>query len=106
MRLEIRYPMLVFPVPGGPQKIIEGIRPHSINLRSGPFSPIRRVCPANSSSEVGRKSEESGSSIVVKKKVCPYYSENGAFVKRTRARNSIDTFDKTGFFCTYIPIIL
>ena len=42
-------PRVVFPVPGGPQKIIEWARPASIATRNGLPGPKRCACPTSSS---------------------------------------------------------
>ena len=39
--LAIMCAKVVFPVPGGPQKISEGVTPFSICMRRAPFSPTR-----------------------------------------------------------------
>lgn len=55
------YARVVLPVPGGPQKIIEGILPDCKNLLIGPLSPTRCSCPMNPSNEEGLYFDANGS---------------------------------------------
>ena len=57
------YASVVFPVPGGPQNIIEGIFPDSKNFLMGPFSPVRCSCPMRSSRVLGLYFDAKGSYI-------------------------------------------
>ena len=63
-RQEIRSAMIrasvVFPEPGGPQKISDGTRPSSIARRRNPLAPTRSSCPTISSSVEGRTRSASG----------------------------------------------
>jgi hypothetical protein len=52
--LEISLARVVFPVPGGPQKIIERIFPPSTIRLTTPDFPIRWSCPTNSAKFLGR----------------------------------------------------
>src|SRR5665213_1489075 len=56
----ISRPRVVFPVPGGPQKIIDPTFPCSIALRKGLPAPSSCSCPMNSASESGRIRAASG----------------------------------------------
>jgi hypothetical protein len=56
----IIFASVVFPVPGGPQKIIEVASSFSIASRSGLPGPSRCSCPTNSSSVRGRILSASG----------------------------------------------
>src|SRR5689334_20504359 len=77
--------MVVFPVPGGPHRIIEGTFPCSIAvLRMLPL-PVRCSCPASASSVVGRSRSANGvDSIIKANKLCapkvavfsPFTSQN------------------------------
>ena len=51
---------VVLPVPGGPKKIILGIRPDVARRRRTPLSPTRCFCPDISSKEVGRRRSAAG----------------------------------------------
>ena len=51
---------VVFPTPGGPQKIMEEMRSCSISLRSTLPGPVTCVCPAKSSSVFGRRRSARG----------------------------------------------
>ena len=61
---------VVFPTPGGPQKIIEEMRSSSIRRRSTFPFPRRCICPANSSNDLGRIRAASGWLSVLSKKSC------------------------------------
>src|SRR6266487_1566784 len=52
---------VVFPEPGGPQKMHDPISPRRISSRSGLPSPSSCSWPRNSSSDVGRMRAASGS---------------------------------------------
>jgi hypothetical protein len=54
---------VVFPTPGGPQKIMDGITPDSMALRSTAVFPMRCSWPMYSSSELGRKRSANGVDI-------------------------------------------
>ncbi len=58
--LDITRARLVFPHPGGHQKIIEGIFHASIKRRIDFHGPIRWLCPTRSSIDSGRRREASG----------------------------------------------
>ena len=57
---EMMRARVVFPEPGGPQKIMETTTSFWISLRRGLPSPIKCSCPTNSSSVVGRTRSASG----------------------------------------------
>ena len=52
--------MVVFPVPGGPYKIMDGILPYSIAIRRILLLPVKCICPTNSSRDEGRIRSASG----------------------------------------------
>ena len=54
------WAMVVFPVPGGPQRITDDNRSAWISARSGRPAPRRCSWPTTSSSEVGRRRAASG----------------------------------------------
>lgn len=58
--LAIMLAMVVFPVPGGPHRIMEGILPFSMAVRKMLFLPVRCTWPINSSSDDGRIRSASG----------------------------------------------
>jgi hypothetical protein len=58
--LAIIFAIVVLPVPGGPQSIIEGILPCSIAVRKMLPLPVRCCCPESSSSVVGLMRSASG----------------------------------------------
>ena len=60
VELATRWASVVFPLPGGPQKIIEPGTPRSIASRSGLPGASRCSCPTNSSSVRGRMRAASG----------------------------------------------
>ena len=68
------YASVVFPVPGGPQNIIDGIFPDSKNFLIGPFSPVRCSWPMRSSRVRGLYFDAKGSyiGICVLYRVCIY----------------------------------
>src|SRR5690554_2344100 len=55
---------VVLPTPGGPQKMMEGIRPESIILRNTAPLPTRWVWPINSSRFRGRNLSANGMDIL------------------------------------------
>ena len=57
--------MVVFPTPGGPHKIMEGILPVAIAFFIIPFGPTKCSCPMRSSNREGRiRSAKGGSELV------------------------------------------
>src|SRR6266571_9168799 len=58
------YARVVFPLPAGPHRMIEGSRPASASTVSGLPGPIRWRCPATSSKERGRIRAASGVSAM------------------------------------------
>ncbi len=61
VELATRWASVVFPLPGGPQKIMEPGTPRSIASRSGLPGARTCSCPTNSSSVRGRMRAASGS---------------------------------------------
>ena len=55
------YANVVLPVPGGPQNIIEGMLPDSMNFLIGPLSPTRCSWPMKSSNVLGLYFDAKGS---------------------------------------------
>lgn len=63
--LAMMLAMVVFPVPGGPHKIMDGILPFSIAVRRMLLLPVRCSWPINSSNDEGRiRSARGGSDFI------------------------------------------
>ena len=60
VRCAMMFASVVFPTPGGPQKIMEGTASASIMRRSGRPGASSCACPTNSSSVSGRMRAASG----------------------------------------------
>jgi hypothetical protein len=58
--------MVVLPLPGGPQKIIEGIVAFSIAVRRMLPFPARCCCPASSSNVAGLILSDNGAIILLR----------------------------------------
>lgn len=75
------WAMVVFPTPGGPQRIMEGIRPCSITLRKMLPLPVRCSWPIKSSSVEGRSLSAKGMEVFTLEKY-----------KKSKA-NPVDSFE-------------